>query len=134
LQSYLRSHAGRHHDRVSARRLLPDFRVVRGFFPCALLGPPTGPYARFCSSNLGQRGRQVLRGGLPAQCASNPGQDSGLTAAHSILCIHVRPARSIFSNALNFYRSAIAALVCSPWRYYLFCLPGGPPLSFSPPC
>jgi hypothetical protein len=28
--------------------------------------------------------------------------------------IHVRPARSIFSNALNFCRSAIAALVRSP--------------------
>jgi hypothetical protein len=32
----------------------------------------------------------------------------------STLRIHVRPARSIFSNALNFCRSAIAALVRSP--------------------
>ena len=31
----------------------------------------------------------------------------------SALCVHVRPARSIFSNALNFCRSAIAALVRS---------------------
>src|SRR5262249_12751442 len=51
LQSYLRSHAGRHHDRVSARR---DFRVVRGFFPCALLGPPPGPYARFARPTWGR--------------------------------------------------------------------------------
>jgi hypothetical protein len=30
------------------------------------------------------------------------------------LMLHVRPARSIFSNALNFCRSAIAVLVRSP--------------------
>ena len=33
---------------------------------------------------------------------------------HPILHIHVRPARSILSNALNLRCSAIAALVCSP--------------------
>jgi hypothetical protein len=32
----------------------------------------------------------------------------------STLRIYVRPARSIFSNALNFCRSAIASLVRSP--------------------
>jgi hypothetical protein len=31
--------------------------------------------------------------------------------------VHVRPARSIFSSALNFRCSAIAALARSPWRY-----------------
>ena len=30
------------------------------------------------------------------------------------LGVHVRPARSIFSNELNFCRSAIAAFVLSP--------------------
>jgi hypothetical protein len=48
--------------------------------------------------------------------------------------VHVKPARSIFSNALNFCRSAIAALVRSPWRYWPFRSPGGPPLPFAPPC
>jgi hypothetical protein len=50
------------------------------------------------------------------------------------LRIHVRPARSIFSNAPNFCRSAIAALVRSPWRYCPFRLPVGPPLPLAPPC
>src|SRR5262249_29037889 len=36
--------------------------------------------------------------------------------------------RRSFSNALNFCRSAIAALVRSPWRYCPFCLPRRPPL------
>src|SRR5215472_4677592 len=40
---------------------------------------------------------------------------------------YVRPARSIFSNALNFCCSAIAALVRSPCRYCPFRLPGGLP-------
>src|SRR5262249_831957 len=31
--------------------------------------------------------------------------------------VHVRPVRSIFSSALNFRCSAIAALARSPWRY-----------------
>ncbi len=44
--------------------------------------------------------------------------------------LHLRPER----NALNFCRSAIAALVRSPWRYCPFRLPGGPPLPLAPPC
>src|SRR5215472_891317 len=44
---------------------------------------------------------------------------------------YVRPARSIFSNALSFCRSAIAALVRSPWRYCLFRSSEGPPLPLS---
>jgi len=48
---------------------------------------------------------------------------------HALLRLHVRPARSIFSNAVNFRRSAIAALVCSPWRYWPFRSPGAPPLT-----
>src|SRR5262249_60444105 len=40
----------------------------------------------------------------------------------------------MFSNALNFRCSAIAALVRSPWRYWPFRLPGGPPLPLAPPC
>ena len=47
---------------------------------------------------------------------------------------HISPARSIFSNALNFCRSAIAALVRSPWRYCPFRSPAGPPLPLAPPC
>jgi len=50
------------------------------------------------------------------------------------LSVHVRPARSIFSNALNFCCSAIAVLVRSPCRYCPFRLPGGPPLPLAPPC
>jgi hypothetical protein len=49
------------------------------------------------------------------------------TATH-FMRVHVRPARSIFSNALKFRRSAIAALVRSPCRYCPFRAPGGPPL------
>ena len=52
----------------------------------------------------------------------------------SILRIHARPARRIFSNALNFCRSAIAVLVRSPCRYCPFRSPGGPPLPLAPPC
>src|SRR2546426_11392442 len=52
---------------------------------------------------------------------------------HALL-VHVRPARSIFSNALNFCRSAIAALVRSPCRYCPFRSPGGAPLPLAPPC
>jgi len=37
----------------------------------------------------------------------------GCTTHFSTLRVQVRPARSIFSNALNFCRSAIAALVRS---------------------
>jgi hypothetical protein len=48
--------------------------------------------------------------------------------------VHVRPARSIFSSALNFRRSAIAALVSSPWGYCPFRSPGGPPLPLASPC
>jgi hypothetical protein len=48
--------------------------------------------------------------------------------------IHISPARSIFSKALNFCRSAIAALVRSPLRYCPFRSPGGPPLPLAPPC
>jgi hypothetical protein len=33
---------------------------------------------------------------------------------------YVRPARSLFSNALNFCRSAVVALVRSPCRYCPF--------------
>jgi hypothetical protein len=44
------------------------------------------------------------------------------------------PARSIFSNALNFRRSAIAPLVHSPCRYWPLRSPGGPPLPAAPPC
>jgi hypothetical protein len=47
--------------------------------------------------------------------------------------IHVRPARSIFSNALNFCRSATAALLRSPWRYFPLRLPNGAPLPGAPP-
>jgi hypothetical protein len=35
---------------------------------------------------------------------------------------------------LNLRRSAIAALVRSPWQYCPFRLPGGPPLPLAPPC
>jgi hypothetical protein len=52
----------------------------------------------------------------------------------STLRIHVRPARSIFSSALNFRCSAIAALVRSPCRYCPLRSPGGPPLPLAPPC
>src|SRR6516225_4425013 len=48
--------------------------------------------------------------------------------------VHVTPARSNFSNALNLCRSAIAALVRSPWRYCPLRLPGGAPLPLAPPC
>jgi hypothetical protein len=48
--------------------------------------------------------------------------------------IHVKTARSIFSNAPSFRRSAIAPLVHSPWRYCPFRLPGGAPLPGAPPC
>jgi hypothetical protein len=48
--------------------------------------------------------------------------------------IHVSPARSILSNALNFRRSASAALVRSPSRYCPFRLPEGAPLPIAPPC
>jgi hypothetical protein len=51
---------------------------------------------------------------------------------HSTLRVQRRPARSIFSNALNFCRSAIAALVRSPWRYCPFRAPGGAPLPLAP--
>src|SRR5262252_9142800 len=42
--------------------------------------------------------------------------------------VHVSRARSIFSNALNFRCSVIAALPRSPWRYCPFRSQGGPPL------
>ena len=42
---------------------------------------------------------------------------SHLRTHFSTLRVHARPARSIFSNALNFCHSAIAALVRSPWLY-----------------
>src|SRR5262252_5375192 len=61
--------------------------------------------------------------------------DDGCTNhTHFSTLVQVRPARSILSNALNFCRSAIAALVRSPWRYCPFRLPGGPPLPLAPPC
>jgi hypothetical protein len=41
-------------------------------------------------------------------------QFNPLTCSRISRLFHVRPARSIFSNALNFCRSAIAALVRSP--------------------
>src|SRR5262249_60822060 len=56
------------------------------------------------------------------------------TTHFSTLGIHVRPARSIFSIALNFCCFAIAAFVRSPCRYCPFRLPGGPPLPLAPPC
>jgi hypothetical protein len=43
--------------------------------------------------------------------------DSSRDRGSTALRIHARPARSIFSNALNFCCSAIAAFVRSPWRY-----------------
>src|SRR6516165_10583049 len=58
---------------------------------------------------------------------------SHLRTHFSTLRVHARPARSIFSNALNFCRSAIAALVRSPCQYCPFRLPGGPPLPLAPP-
>ena len=48
--------------------------------------------------------------------------------------VHVRPARSIFSNALNFRCSAIAAFMHSPCRNCPFRSPEGPPLLFALPC
>ena len=53
------------------------------------------------------------------RCAFGLNRGVGRPAAsmlrrHPILCIHVRPERSIFSNALNFRCSAIAAFVRSP--------------------
>jgi hypothetical protein len=56
------------------------------------------------------------------------------TTHFSNLGIHVRPTWSIFSNALNFCRSATAALVRSPCRYCPLRLPGGAPLPLAPPC
>src|SRR5215813_11582506 len=47
--------------------------------------------------------------------------------------VHVRPARSIFSNALNFCCSAIAALGRLSCRYCPLRLQGGPPLPLAPP-
>src|SRR5262249_33950625 len=47
--------------------------------------------------------------------------------------IHLQPGRDILSNALNFCRSAIAALVRSPCRYCPFRSPGGPPVPLAPP-
>src|SRR5262249_26095882 len=59
-------------------------------------------------------------------------------SGHSICAMskyfYVRPARSIFSNALNFRCSAIAALVWSPRRYCPLRSLGGPPLPLGPPC
>src|SRR5262249_46974283 len=48
--------------------------------------------------------------------------------------IDLRPGGSFFGNALNFCRSAIAALVRSPCRYCPFRSPGGPPLPLAPSC
>ena len=44
-------------------------------------------------------------------------EDGCTNHTHFSTLVQVRPARSIFSNPLNFCRSAIAALVRSPWRY-----------------
>jgi hypothetical protein len=55
-------------------------------------------------------------------------------AATVAVGLHGRPALSIFSNALNFCRSEIAAFVRSPWRYCPFRSPEGAPLPFEPPC
>jgi hypothetical protein len=58
---------------------------------------------------------------------SNGHVEEGCRTTHfSTLRVQVRPVRSIFSNALNFCRSAIAALVRSPCRYCPFRLAGGP--------
>ena len=85
--------------------------------------------------NLPQKGRLVLgadlkcsesRRWLAPQCVSSQtriahGERLGGHVKEgrritplSTLRVHVRPARSILSNALNFCRSAIAALVRSP--------------------
>jgi hypothetical protein len=100
----------------------------------------------FRTSSLPQGGPQVLGanlkcsesealGGLPLNMPPTPTRIAAHACAGTrFLCIYVRPARSIFSNALNFCRSAIAALVRSPWRYCPLRSPGGPPLPLAPPC
>jgi hypothetical protein len=52
----------------------------------------------------------------PARSVLNRGvgRPSMMPARHPILRIHVRPARSIFCNALNLRCSQIAACVRSP--------------------
>jgi len=85
----------------------------------------------FRTFSLPNRGRQVLGADLncsesrlagPQSASSHTriahgerlgGHGVGCTTHFSALGVHVRPARSIFSNALNFCRSAIAALVRS---------------------
>jgi hypothetical protein len=49
-----------------------------------------------------------------------------LKHAAIVVALHIKPSRTIFSSVLNLRRSAIAALVRSPWRYCPFRLPGGP--------
>jgi len=64
------------------------------------------------------------------------GHGVGCTTHFSALGVHVRPARSIFSNALNLCRSAIASFVRSPWRYCptrLLCRPAKGHAAAAPP-
>ena len=74
-------------------------------------------------------------GGTPERVGPAMGLLAGAAICNTVSRFaEIRPARSIFSNALNFCCSAIAALVRSPSRYCPFRLPGGPPLPLAPPC
>jgi hypothetical protein len=78
----------------------------------------------------------ACRGTLPAYSGYLP---LPLTCGRLLLGLWLEsrsynPARSIFSNALNFRRSAIALWVRSPCRYCPFRSPGGAPLPGAPPC
>ena len=107
----------------------------------------------FRTFSLPNRGRQVLGADLncsesrlagPQSASSHTriahgerlgGHGVGCTTHFSALGVHVRPARSIFSNALNLCRSAIASFVRSPWRYCptrLLCRPTREPAPLAP--
>ena len=108
----------------------------------------------FRTFSLPNRGRQVLGADLncsesrlagPQSASSHTriahgerlgGHGVGCTTHFSALGVHVRPARSIFSNALNLCRSAIASFVRSPWRYCptrLLCRPAKGHAAAAPP-
>jgi len=83
---------------------------------------------------MSKRSSHLTGAYLPFGVDLNCSESRRRAAWHPILRIHVRPALSILSNALNLRCSAIAALVRSPWRYCPLRSPGGLPLPFAPPC
>ena len=128
---------------MNSRRFMPDIGVLP-------------PWCRsvYRTLNLPQRGRLALGADLncsesrlagPQSASSHTriahgerlgGHGVGCTTHFSALGVHVRPARSIFSNALNLCRSAIASFVRSPWRYCptrLLCRPAKGHAAAAPP-